>query len=137
MIKQTFGAQARQVTEMLKGSLLATQILPAVKNEAHMSGSTDVGDVSWVTPTGQFTTTCGAFGTPGHSWQLAAQSGMGIGYAGMFFAGKILAAAAIEFMQKPELVKQAREEFELKLKETPYVSPIPDGAKAPIGRDDD
>ena len=36
-------------------------------------GSTDVGDVSWVTPTAQCHTSCYAFGTPPHSWQWVAQ----------------------------------------------------------------
>ena len=33
-------------------------------------GSTDVGDVSWVVPTGQFNAVTWAAGTPGHAWQM-------------------------------------------------------------------
>lgn len=43
---------------------------------------TAVGDVSWCCPTAQFGTACAATAAPGHSWQLTAQAGMGIGHAG-------------------------------------------------------
>jgi aminobenzoyl-glutamate utilization protein B len=97
-----------------------------------MPGSSDVGDVSWVTPTGQIMTTCYCFGTPGHSWQLVAQGGMSIGHKGMLYGGKVLALSAIEFLRKPELVKKAKDEFVERIEDTPFVSPIPDGLKPPI-----
>ena len=34
-----------------------------------MAGSTDVGDVSWQTPTGQIHVAAWPNGSPGHSWQ--------------------------------------------------------------------
>ena len=97
-----------------------------------MPGSTDVGDVSWVTPTGQITTTCQAFGTPGHSWQQVAQSGMSIGHKGMLYAGKVLALSALEFMRNPEILKAAKDEFKSRLADTPFVALIPEGTKPPL-----
>ena len=97
-----------------------------------LPGSTDVGDVSWVTPTGQTTTACQAAGTPGHSWQLVAQSGMSIGHKGMLYAGQVLASAAVEFMRDGRLVAQARAEFAKRLQETPFVPLIPDGVRPPL-----
>ncbi len=45
--------------------------------ERHVSfgggGSTDVGDVSWVVPTGKVDINCYAAGTALHSWQAVAQ----------------------------------------------------------------
>jgi hypothetical protein len=35
-------------------------------------------------------------------------------------------------MQKPELLAEARAEFEGRIQDTPYVSPIPDGVKPPL-----
>ena len=35
-----------------------------------LSGSTDVGDVSWIVPTMQCMTACWALGTPFHTWQV-------------------------------------------------------------------
>ncbi|MFX0061538.1 MAG: M20 family metallopeptidase [Candidatus Hermodarchaeota archaeon] len=104
-------------------------VMPLLQKEVILPGSTDVGDVSWVTPTAQFATTCQAIGTPGHSWQAVAQGGMSIGHKGMLTAGKIMALTTIEFLQNKELVIKAREEFEKKLREQPYFSPIPDDVK--------
>jgi len=40
-----------------------------------------------------------------------------------------LVLAALEFMSEPERLRAAREEFEKKIKETTYISPIPEGVK--------
>ncbi len=127
-----FGPEAKEMLAAAKGQLLFEGVLPIFKTDAVMPGSTDVGDVSWVTPTGQFSTACQAFGTPGHSWQLVAQSGMSIGHKGMLYAGKILAAAAIEFMQKPGLLQKAKDEFQTRLVENPYVPVVPEGTPPPL-----
>lgn len=41
-------------------------------------------------------------GTPGHSWQYTAQSGMSVGHQGMIVAGKILAEAGFVLMTDPQ-----------------------------------
>jgi aminobenzoyl-glutamate utilization protein B len=70
-----------------------------------------------------------ALNTPSHSWQIVAQSGMSIGHKGMLFTAKVLALAAVEFMTHPSRLRAAREEFEARIKATPYICPIPDGTK--------
>ena len=125
------GAGGRKAVEALHGAPLADIVIPLHHSDA-MLGSSDVGDVSWVAPTGWIGTVCHAIGTPGHSWQLTAQGGMSIGHKGMLYAGKVLGAAALEFMQNPELVKKARAEFEASVRATPYVCPIPAGVKPPL-----
>jgi aminobenzoyl-glutamate utilization protein B len=126
------GQNIDQMLAIMKETLLFEGVLPAFKKDIAMPGSTDVGDVSWVTPTGQIMTTCHAFGTPGHSWQLVAQSGMSIGHKGMLYAGKILALAALEFMRNPEVLKKAQEEFKNRLEENPFVPLVPEGVKPPL-----
>jgi len=132
MIANLFDSEALQAFKQMQNSLLYEGILPPFKKDVTMPGSSDVGDVSWVTPTGQIMTTCYCFGTPGHSWQLVAQGGMSIGHKGMLYGGKVLALSAIEFLRKPELVKKAKDEFVERIEDTPFVSPIPDGLKPPI-----
>ncbi len=95
-------------------------------------GSTDVADVSWVTPTAQFTTACNALGAAGHSWQVTATSGMGIGHKGMITAAKVMALAAVEFYKDPEKVSAAKKEFQAVIQEEPYKSPLPDDAVPPV-----
>lgn len=118
--------------EQFRDKEFCDEISPIFGRGITLGGSTDVGDVSWVTPLAEFATSCAAIGTPGHSWQEVAQAGMSIGHKGMVYAAKILGLATIELMQKPELVEKARKEFEEKIKRTPFESPLPDDAKPPI-----
>jgi aminobenzoyl-glutamate utilization protein B len=90
-------------------------------------GSTDVGDVSHVTPTAQITACCQALGTPGHSWQFAASSGSSIGHKGMMVAARTLALAALELETRPELLQEARAEFVRQTGGKPYVCAVPEG----------
>jgi aminobenzoyl-glutamate utilization protein B len=127
MVAKIFGKEARALVD--PGLIFLTRVMPNTTTDYVLPGSTDVGDVSWVTPTGQISATTMTAGTPSHSWQIVAQSGMGIGQKGMLYAGKVMALAAFEFMTQPERLKAARDEFEKKIKATPYVCPIPDGVK--------
>jgi aminobenzoyl-glutamate utilization protein B len=128
---QAYGLDAEAITS-LKNTLLHEGVLPPYKPEIVQPGSTDVGDVSWVVPTGQIVTACMALGTPGHSWQTVAQSKTGIGYKGMLYAAKVMALSAVEFFQEPVLVHKAQVEFKGRRAASSYVSPIPDGLKPPI-----
>jgi len=77
-------------------------------------GSTDVGDVSIAVPTVGLTTATWVPGTPAHSWQSTAASGMSIGYKGAQNAASVLTLAAIELYENPALREAAREEFRAK-----------------------
>ncbi|MGP1283383.1 MAG: amidohydrolase [Parasphingopyxis sp.] len=75
-------------------------------------GSTDVGDVSWATPTVGVRIATWVPGTSSHSWQSAAASGTTIGYRGAQLAAKALALAAVELYTRPDLRTAARAEFD-------------------------
>ncbi|MDH5214854.1 MAG: amidohydrolase [Gammaproteobacteria bacterium] len=75
-------------------------------------GSTDVGDVSMVVPTAGLNTATWVPGTPAHSWQSTAASGMTIGFKGAQVAAKTLALAAIELFENSDLRTAARSEFD-------------------------
>ncbi|MFX0094826.1 MAG: M20 family metallopeptidase [Candidatus Hodarchaeota archaeon] len=121
--------EVQKDVERLKDEALCNVILPIFGRGKTMGGSTDVADVSWVTPLAQFSSACYALGTSIHSWQSTAQVGMSIGHKGMLHAAKILALSTIELMQTPELVEKARKEFEEKIKKTPYEGSMPDDVK--------
>lgn len=89
------------------------------------SGSTDVADVSWVTPTSQFRTTCFALGVPGHSWANTSTSGVSIGHKGMLHAAKGMAMTGAQFVLNPELLAEAQAEFAASTAGRPYQCPIP------------
>ena len=75
-------------------------------------GSTDVGDVSWATPTVGLNTASWAPGTPAHSWQSAAASGTSMGFKGAQLAAKAMTLAAIQLFTDPALRQAARAEFD-------------------------
>ncbi|MGB0386259.1 MAG: amidohydrolase [Ardenticatenaceae bacterium] len=104
------------------------QVLTHSQTPPLMGGSTEVGDVSWITPTGQITTTCWPLGTPGHSWQTVVSSGSSIGNKGMIFAAKIMALAGFDLLTKPELLEQARADFAQAKKGKEYITPLPEGS---------
>jgi aminobenzoyl-glutamate utilization protein B len=86
-------------------------VVPALPNPIAMPGSSDVGDVSKIVPTGFLTTCTTPIGTPGHSWQQVAASGSDMGARGTVYAAKVMALAALDFATKPELIQQARAEL--------------------------
>lgn len=75
-------------------------------------GSTDVGDVSWATPTVGVRTATWVPGTSAHSWQSAAASGTTIGFKGAQVAAKAMALAAVELLTDGDLRAAARAEFD-------------------------
>ncbi len=112
----------------LKEEELSTVLLPYINKTFKMKSSTDVGDVSWIVPTVQCATNCFAIGTQPHTWQVVAQGGTSIGHKGMLHAGKVMAATAIEILQSPELVNQAKAELQKRLDGDSYVCPMPAGS---------
>lgn len=75
-------------------------------------GSTDVGDVSWATPTVGVRTATWVPGTSAHSWQAVAASGNSIGAKGAQLAAQAMTLAAVELFTNPELRATARAEFD-------------------------
>jgi aminobenzoyl-glutamate utilization protein B len=95
------------------------------------AGSTDVGDVSWFVPTSGLSTACFAAGSPGHSWQNVAAIGSPIGHKGMMAAAKVLALSAVDLLQDPATLKEARADFQERMKDRKYTTIVPKGQKAP------
>ena len=91
------------------------------------AGSTDVGDVSWLTPTAQIHVAAWPNGCPGHSWQNVSCDRTEIGHKAALCAGKVLAATAIDLFEDTSLLDEARAEFEKRTKDG-YVCPIPKDA---------
>lgn len=74
--------------------------------------STDVGDVSWNTPTAGLRAASWVPGTAPHSWQAVAAGGTSIGSKGMLVAARTLAATAVEIFSDAGLRRASRAEFE-------------------------
>lgn len=115
----------------LKDKPIADIIPPFSKKEVMLSGSTDVGDVSWVVPTMQCMTACFALGTPLHTWQVVSQGAMPIAHKGMLQAAKVIASTAIEVMENPDILEQAKAEHKERLDGEPFISLIPEEQEPP------
>ncbi|WP_159501122.1 amidohydrolase [Microbacterium sp. 18062] len=96
-----------------------------------MTGSTDVGDVSWVVPTVQIMGGTHILGTPPHSWQFVAQGKSPAAHKGMVHAAAAMAATALDLVTDPALLDAAKAEFADTTAVTPYDCPIPDGTVPP------
>ena len=121
-----YAAKAKQLRQEA-GHYMNDFLLPLFSGEFFQPGSTDVGDVSWLTPTAQIHVASWPNGCPGHSWQNVSCDRTEIGHKAAVHAGKVLAAAAIDLMERPDVLAKAREEFELRTAEG-YTCPIPEGA---------
>ena len=111
---------------------LCDLVVPRETPHLPMMGSTDVADVSWVVPLVQMHGATFAIGTPFHSWQLVAQGKSPAAHKGMVHAAKVMAATALDAIRDPDLVARAKADLALRVAETPYRSPIPDGTSPPI-----
>jgi aminobenzoyl-glutamate utilization protein B len=118
--------------DKLVDELFDDRILDDYRNGKVGAGSTDVSDVSWVTPTNEFSTTTCILGTPGHSWQFTAQGGMSIGHKSLIFATKTMAGTGLDLITKPKLLKEAKIEFKKQLAGRKYKPPIPLDLKPPL-----
>ena len=76
-----------------------------------MGGSTDVGDASYCAPTAQINMCTEAMGTPGHTWQVTAQSCSSIAHKGTIKAAQVMALSGLYALEDPELLKKAKEEL--------------------------
>ena len=112
----------QQLTE--NGTKPINDFLPPLFSSTNFTpGSTDVGDVSWLTPTSQIRTACWPASVPGHSWQIVSCGKSDMAHKGMIYAAKVLAATAIDLLTDVALLNEAKEEF-TKRTASGYVCPI-------------
>lgn len=102
-------------------------LLPLYQGEAFQPGSTDVGDVSWLTPTAQIHVAAWPNGCPGHSWQTVSCAATALGHKAAVHAGKVLAATIIDLFVQPELLEEAKIEFQRRTAQG-YTCPTPPDA---------
>jgi len=118
--------------EKLLDKLLDDEIPDPWGEGEYSHGSTDVADVSWQAPTVEFGTATWVLGTPGHSWQNVAQSGVGLGHKSLMFAAKTMAATAIDLLTNKNVLNKAKEEHKQRIGSKKYKSPLPAELKPPL-----
>jgi aminobenzoyl-glutamate utilization protein B len=114
----------------IEDKILCDFIVPEVIDKGVPTpGSTDVGDVSYVVPTAQAMAIGGPIGSTTHSWQFSATAGTHIAHEGMLLAAQAMGLAGVEMLARPELIDEAKKEFEKQRGDEKYVSPLPDGVE--------
>jgi len=87
--------------------------------------STDLGDLSWLSPLTGLSVATRPKGVPNHSWQVTATGTTGIVHKPMIVAAKVIACTAIDLLTQPEELKKVREEFEARTKGFTYKCAVP------------
>lgn len=107
---------------------LSTKIEPfSLPQRSWGGGSTDVAEVSWLTPTTALGVASSPIGTPGHHWSIVACAGMSIGHKAVGTAAKVMAASCLDILTQPQTIQKMREEWTAKKKGREYKSPLPAG----------
>ena len=96
------------------------------------TSSNDNGDVTWVVPSASLNFPSTVPGITAHNWQAGVTPTSTLAHKGMIAGSKVLAGAILDFLTKPELVKQARAEFEQATTEMKYFPVLPADAKPPL-----
>jgi aminobenzoyl-glutamate utilization protein B len=128
---RTIQRNTEKETKGLKGEVQPLKDPPPPHPEG---GSTDVGDVSWITPVIHLSVTTAPADTPWHSWPVVASGRTSIGHKGMLYAAKALALTMIDLFEDPAKREAIRAEFREKTKGQVYKGYIPDGPP-PVPKD--
>ncbi len=128
LAKDSLAATAKKMAKVVDAPLHEMSIWNVLLPDGDMGGSTDVGDVSWVCPTGQFDALCWAAGTPAHTWQATAQGKGSVAHKGVLFAANVLAATAYDFLTDPALVEAAKADWKEALGGETYPETLPKDA---------
>jgi aminobenzoyl-glutamate utilization protein B len=127
-MQETFSDEIRAKVSR-KGRVLSETLNDFDERVSLLHGSTDVGDVSWLVPTGQIYVATMAYGTPPHSWQMVTQGKTTYAHKAMLQAGKVMAAAAVRGLSEPDIIARARDEHREQLGGAKYCPLIPAEAK--------
>jgi aminobenzoyl-glutamate utilization protein B len=103
---------------------LMTQVLP-LQAEPTIGGSSDVADVSWLTPTMGLVMPTLPLKVPLHTWAVTACGGTSIGVKGTLAAAEVLVRTALDLLTDAELRAAARADFARRTEGFTYVSPLP------------
>ena len=111
---------------------MATATTPLPEDEPAFGFSTDVGDVSWCTPT----MGCGMPTVPLevglHTWAATACHGTSIGLKGAISAARVLVSTGVDILTDSALRQAARVDFDRRTQSKPYISPLGPEMERPL-----
>lgn len=89
-----------------------------------ITGSSDIGDVSWLMPFSTIFTAAWPVGVNAHTWQSASASGCTLGQKGMLYAAKIMAGMFYDVVNDSEILETAAAEHRKRTEGNPYDCPM-------------
>jgi aminobenzoyl-glutamate utilization protein B len=110
---------------------LNTSVTP-LGAQPQVAASDDKGDISWVVPSAVLYFPASVPGINYHNWPAAVTPTSTIAHKGMVAGSKALAGAILDYLTKPELIRQARVEFDQATTEMKYFDVLPATAKPPL-----
>jgi aminobenzoyl-glutamate utilization protein B len=111
---------------------LATFVLPFIP-ETPVGASSDLGDVSKITPLGVFGWPTAGLGTGLHTWAITACGGSTIGDRASLDTARILAGIGHDLMVDADLRAAARADFDTRRRGRSFASLLPPDQVAPLG----
>jgi aminobenzoyl-glutamate utilization protein B len=129
---QAFARELQRFLELEESGLNDT--IKALADEPEMAdgGSSDVAEVSLITPTVEFSVTTAAEHIPWHSWATSASHGTPGAVKGAQVATKALALMGAEILTDADLLERAEAAHLEATGGEPYRSPIPAGQAPPL-----
>lgn len=124
-----FEIDRKTLINNIRESELCDYYIKTYHSDVCSMGSTDVGDVSWVVPTGQIRVNCFGYGADAHSWQWVAQGKSSIALKGALKAGEVLSDVALKLIENPSIIDDAKKELHEKLGNDTYECLIPKDVK--------
>ncbi|MBX9599743.1 MAG: amidohydrolase [Bryobacteraceae bacterium] len=90
---------------------LETKVQPLRGPNPGSGGSDDIGDIAWVVPTVYYLYPANIPNLPGHSWADAVAMATPIAHKGSTTGAQVQAMTALDFLLRPELIRQAWDYF--------------------------
>ncbi len=129
---QAFAKELQAFLEVEESGLNDTIKALAPQPEMAEGGSSDVAEVSHITPTVEFSVTTAAEHVPWHSWATSASHGTPGAVKGAQVAAKALALMGAEILTDADLLARAKAAHEEATGGEPYESPLPEGQAPPL-----
>jgi aminobenzoyl-glutamate utilization protein B len=129
--EKEFARKTQEALDPKPDRTLAEDIEPLPDEPGQRASSTDLGDLSWHVPSGGLRVAAYSYGAPGHSWQVAACTGMSIGEKAMVVAAKALAATALDLLTDPRVLPRVRASFREARDPLAFTSLLAEDAKPP------
>ena len=119
-VQKMLGVEEQGLPTEVAEELAGAERIP--DDERRGGGSDDVGDVSWVVPTATLRFPANIPGGAGHNWNKTIAMATPIAHKGSAAGAKVQGLTLLDFVLRPELVRQAREYFEKQTAERQYTT---------------